>query len=416
MNRINDFLKKHLIKTRVVYGNAVDAVEKFVSDYPAKGKIIIVTADSAYFAAGKQIKDRLFSLYGGQTVCFCADDGGVHSLFLNALYSELSSSSCVIAVGGGEIVRACKYLAGRFACENGGRHFGFLAVPTDCDLGDCLFSGGGSGAFSFAEECFFDADLIIADEAVILKSMKKRRVLASLKRVLASNLLLIESAVYDVIDGHFEKNEAENRNQAVNNAQNFVNDYFKTRAVKSLALAELYGGLAARFCPVESPARVMARLMGSYGLECFAGEREYRAYGLLLNLYEYYLNGDFDFCGYVPSVSRPADRAEKIFKIPFSHISDSLPGYLYSQSEIKEYKCRLRAYSGLFDMIKKQKDLIAFNEERLKTVFAGRKLSDKLYSQKQWNEALSVAPLVTKGDCLLKIIWVNGLLEGLYDL
>ena len=59
------------------------------------------------------------------------------------------------------------------------------------------------------------------------------------------------------------------------------------------------------------------------------------------NLYEYYLNGDFDFCGYVPSVSRLADRAEKIFKIPFSHISDSLPGYLYSQSEIKEYKCRL---------------------------------------------------------------------------
>ena len=81
MNEINDFLKKQSIKTRIVYGNAPDAVEKSVSAVSRRGKIIIVTSDSAYFAVGKSIKDRLFSLYGEQTVCFCADDGRVSSAF-----------------------------------------------------------------------------------------------------------------------------------------------------------------------------------------------------------------------------------------------------------------------------------------------------------------------------------------------
>lgn len=424
MNEINDFLKKQSIKTRIVYGNAPDAVEKSVSAVPRRGKIIIVTSDSAYFAVGKSIKDRLFSLYGEQTVCFCADDGRVSSAFLTAIYAELACASCVVVAGGGELIRACKYLAGRFAYDNrknflnrtAGNACGFIIVAVDCDFGDCLSAGGGSGAFSFAEESFFDSDEIILDERVISAVMKKQRTSASLKRVLAGNLLFIESAVYEVIHGFSEKNKIENCRFALKKSQAYANEYFKTRKTKVLALAELYCGLAARFCPTESPARVMSRLMGVYGIDCYAGEREYRAYELLLNLYEYYLSGEFDFCGYIPSISHPADRAGKTFGIPFFEVSDLLPAYLYMPDEIKEYKEKLRAGCGIFELIKKQKELIGVNEKHLKTVFAGRKLSDKLYSRKQWNEALSVAPFVAKGDCLLKIIWANGLLEGLYDL
>lgn len=358
---------------------------------------VIFTDDFGYFSVCKKIRgfvaDGNFCeeekrAFADRTVFFSVDDGADEKI-AERLLRSVKKPLCVAAVGGGELIaRAVDYCA-----EN---NVDLLAVPLDYSFG-CVLK---RNCDFVAEKCFF------AFDNDLFSSLQKNRVADVIRQVLSKSILFIEMRVNQLIGLHFDD---ETPKKLLNESVYECLNYFKNYDYKSLAYAKFLSEKAAMLLPFESPAEGMSKVLSCYDLDVLEGEREYFAYKMLIKIYGVMLSDCVNMVK-VPSYGMCADQLKAI--MPNAKINPK-PSYYCNDENLSLLLKTLAEDDKLGGYIKELALNIPDGEHIVYLVYGGRKSTVELYPQNINAQSLRLAPLICKGDSLLKILWATGVFEWL---
>lgn len=361
------------------------------------GEAVIFTDDFGYFSVCKKIRgfvaDGNFCeeekrAFADRTVFFSVDDGADEKI-AERLLRSVKKPLCVAAVGGGELIaRAVEYCA-----EN---NVDLLAVPLDYSFG-CVLK---RNCDFVAEKCFF------AFDNELFSSLQKNRVADVIRQVLSKRILFVEMRVNQLIGLHFDD---ETPKKLLNESVYECLSYFKNYDYKSLAYAKFLSEKAAMLLPFESPAEGMSKVLSCYDLDVSEGDREYFAYKMLIKIYGVMLSDCVNMVK-VPSYGMCADQLKAI--MPNAKINPK-PSYYCNDENLSLLLKTLAEDDKLGGYIKELALNIPDGEHIVYLVYGGRKSTVELYPQNINAQSLRLAPLICKGDSLLKILWATGVFEWL---
>ena len=161
--------------------------------------------------------------------------------------------------------------------------------------------------------------------------------------------------------------------------------------------------------PFESPAESMSKVLSCYDLDVIEGEREYFAYKMLLKIYGVMLTDCVNMVK-VPSYEMCADQLKAI--MPGAIIYPK-PNYYCNDEKLSALLKTLAEDDKLGGYIQELTLHIPDGEHIVYLVYGGRKSTVELYPQNINAQSLRLAPLICKGDSLLKILWATGVFEWL---
>ena len=363
----------------------------------ADSEAIVFTDDSGYFSVCKKIRgfvaDGNFCeeekrAFADRTVFFSVDDGADERVAERLLHS-VKKPLCVVAAGGGELItRAADYCA-----EN---NVDLLAVPLDYSFGcvlkrNCEFVAE-KGYFAFDDELF--------------SSLQKNKVADVIRQILSKRILFIEMCVNQLIGLHFDD---ETPKKLLNESVYECLNYFKNYDHKNLVYAKFLSEKAAMLLPFESPAESMSKVLSCYDLDVSEGDREYFAYKMLVKIYGVMLTDCVNMVK-VPSYGMCADQLKAI--MPNAKINPK-PSYYCNDENLSLLLKTLAEDDKLGGYIKELALNIPDGEHIVYLVYGGRKSTVELYPQNINAQSLRLAPLICKGDSLLKILWATGVFEWL---
>ena len=358
---------------------------------------VIFTDDFGYFSVCKKIRGFIADgnfceeekrAFADRTVFFSVDDGADEKV-AERLLGSVKKPLCVAAVGGGELIaRAADYCA-----EN---NVDLLAVPLDYSFG-CVLK---RNCEFVAEKCFF------AFDNDLFSSLQKNRVADVIRQVLSKRILFVEMRVNQLIGLHFDD---ETPKKLLNESVYECLNYFKNYDYKSLVYAKFLSEKAAMLLPFESPAEGMSKVLSCYDLDVSEGDREYFAYKMLIKIYGVILSDCVNMVK-VPSYGMCADQLKAI--IPNAKIYPK-PSYYCNDENLSMLLKTLAEDDKLGGYIKELALHIPDGEHIVYLVYGGRKSTVELYPQNINAQSLRLAPLICKGDSLLKILWATGVFEWL---
>ena len=402
LNHFNVFAIADLAEKSAGFDGKVAGSDEKISDGAGvvdswSGEAVIFTDDFGYFSVCKKIRgfvaDGNFCeeekrAFADRTVFFSVDDGAGEKIAERLLHS-VKKPLCVAAVGGGELIaRAVDYCA-----EN---NVDLLAVPLDYSFG-CVLK---RNCDFVAEKCFF------AFDNDLFSSLQKNRVADVIRQVLSKRILFVEMRVNQLIGLHFDD---ETPKKLLNESVYECLNYFKNYDYKSLAYAKFLSEKAAMLLPFESPAEGMSKVLSCYDLDVSEGDREYFAYKMLIKIYGVMLSDCVNMVK-VPSYGMCADQLKAI--MPNAKINPK-PSYYCNDENLSLLLKTLAEDDKLGGYIKELALNIPDGEHIVYLVYGGRKSTVELYPQNINAQSLRLAPLICKGDSLLKILWVTGVFEWL---
>lgn len=402
LNHFNVFGIADLAEKSAGFDGKVAGSDEKISDGAGvvdswSGEAVIFTDDFGYFSVCKKIRgfvaDGNFCeeekrAFADRTVFFSVDDGAGEKI-AERLLRSVKKPLCVAAVGGGELIaRAVVYCA-----EN---NVDLLAVPLDYSFG-CVLK---RNCDFVAEKCFFvfDNDLF--------SSLQKNRVADVIRQVLSKRILFVEMRVNQLIGLHFDD---ETPKKLLNESVYECLNYFKNYDYKSLAYAKFLSEKAAMLLPFESPAESMSKVLSCYDLDVSEGDREYFAYKMLIKIYGVMLSDCVNMVK-VPSYGMCADQLKAI--MPNAKINPK-PSYYCNDENLSLLLKTLAEDDKLGGYIKELALNIPDGEHIVYLVYGGRKSTVELYPQNINAQSLKLAPLICRGDSLLKILWATGVFEWL---
>ncbi len=402
LNHFNVFAIADLAEKSAGFDGKVAGSDEKISDGAGvvgswSGEAVIFTDDFGYFSVCKKIRgfvaDGNFCeeekrAFADRTVFFSVDDGADEKI-AERLLRSVKKPLCVAAVGGGELIaRAVDYCA-----EN---NVDLLAVPLDYSFG-CVLK---RNCDFVAEKCFF------AFDNDLFSSLQKNRVADVIRQVLSKRILFVEMRVNQLIGLHFDD---ETPKKLLNESVYECLNYFKNYDYKSLAYAKFLSEKAAMLLPFESPAESMSKVLSCYDLDVSEGDREYFAYKMLIKIYGVVLSDCVNMVK-VPSYGMCADQLKAI--MPNAKINPK-PSYYCNDENLSLLLKTLAEDDKLGGYIKELALNIPDGEHIVYLVYGGRKSTVELYPQNINAQSLRLAPLICKGDSLLKILWATGVFEWL---
>ena len=402
LNHFNVFAIADLAEKSAGFDGKVAGSDEKISDGAGvvgswAGEAVIFTDDFGYFSVCKKIRgfvaDGNFCeeekrAFADRTVFFSVDDGADEKI-AERLLRSVKKTLCVAAVGGGELIaRAVDYCA-----EN---NVDLLAVPLDYSFG-CVLK---RNCDFVAEKCFF------AFDNDLFSSLQKNRVADVIRQVLSKRILFVEMRVNQLIGLHFDD---ETPKKLLNESVYECLNYFKNYDYKSLAYAKFLSEKAAMLLPFESPAESMSKVLSCYDLDVSEGDREYFAYKTLIKIYGVMLSDCVNMVK-VPSYGMCADQLKAI--MPNAKINPK-PSYYCNDENLSLLLKTLAEDDKLGGYIKELALNIPDGEHIVYLVYGGRKSTVELYPQNINAQSLRLAPLICKGDSLLKILWATGVFEWL---
>lgn len=402
LNHFNVFGIADLAEKSAGFDGKVAGSDENISDGSGvvgswSGEAVIFTDDFGYFSVCKKIRgfvaDGNFCeeekrAFADRTVFFSVDDGADEKI-AERLLRSVKKPLCVAAVGGGELIaRAVVYCA-----EN---NVDLLAVPLDYSFG-CVLK---RNCDFVAEKCFF------AFDNELFSSLQKNRVADVIRQVLSKRILFVEMRVNQLIGLHFDD---ETPKKLLNESVYECLNYFKNYDYKSLAYAKFLSEKAAMLLPFESPAEGMSKVLSCYDLDVSEGDREYFAYKMLIKIYGVMLSDCVNMVK-VPSYGMCADQVKAI--MPNAKINPK-PSYYCNDENLSLLLKTLAEDDKLGGYIKELALNIPDGEHIVYLVYGGRKSTVELYPQNINAQSLRLAPLICKGDSLLKILWATGVFEWL---
>lgn len=401
LNHFNVFAIADLAEKSAGFDGKVAGSDEKISDGAGvdswSGEAVIFTDDFGYFSVCKKIRgfvaDGNFCeeekrAFADRTVFFSVDDGAGEKI-AERLLRSVKKPLCVAAVGGGELIaRAVDYCA-----EN---NVDLLAVPLDYSFG-CVLK---RNCDFVAEKCFF------AFDNELFSSLQKNRVADVIRQVLSKRILFVEMRVNQLIGLHFDD---ETPKKLLNESVYECLNYFKNYDYKSLAYAKFLSEKAAMLLPFESPAEGMSKVLSCYDLDVSEGDREYFAYKMLIKIYGVMLSDCVNMVK-VPSYGMCADQLKAI--MPNAKINPK-PSYYCNDENLSLLLKTLAEDDKLGVYIKELALNIPDGEHIVYLVYGGRKSTVELYPQNINAQSLKLAPLICKGDSLLKILWATGVFEWL---
>ncbi len=401
LNHFNVFAIADLAEKSAGFDGKVVGSDEKISDGAGvdswSGEAVIFTDDFGYFSVCKKIRgfvaDGNFCeeekrAFADRTVFFSVDDGAGEKI-AERLLRSVKKPLCVAAVGGGELIaRAVDYCA-----EN---NVDLLAVPLDYSFG-CVLK---RNCDFVAEKCFF------AFDNELFSSLQKNRVADVIRQVLSKRILFVEMRVNQLIGLHFDD---ETPKKLLNESVYECLNYFKNYDYKSLAYAKFLSEKAAMLLPFESPAEGMSKVLSCYDLDVSEGDREYFAYKMLIKIYGVMLSDCVNMVK-VPSYGMCADQLKAI--MPNAKINPK-PSYYCNDENLSLLLKTLAEDDKLGVYIKELALNIPDGEHIVYLVYGGRKSTVELYPQNINAQSLKLAPLICKGDSLLKILWATGVFEWL---
>ena len=402
LNHFNVFGIADLAEKSAGFDGKVAGSDENISDGAGvvdswSGEAVIFTDDFGYFSVCKKIRgfvaDGNFCeeekhAFADRTVFFSVDDGADEKIAERLLHS-VKKPLCVAAVGGGELIaRAVDYCA-----EN---NVDLLAVPLDYSFG-CVLK---RNCDFVAEKCFF------AFDNELFSSLQKNRVADVIRQVLSKRILFVEMRVNQLIGLHFDD---ETPKKLLNESVYECLNYFKNYDYKCLTYAKFLSEKAAMLLPFESPAEGMSKVLSCYDLDVSEGDREYFAYKMLIKIYGVMLSDCVNMVK-VPSYGMCADQVKAIMP---NAIINPKPSYYCNDENLSLLLKTLAEDDKLGGYIKELALNIPDGEHIVYLVYGGRKSTVELYPQNINAQSLRLAPLICKGDSLLKILWATGVFEWL---
>ena len=418
--------------TRVSFSPLLNAISEFnaeIENFNGEnaqnlGEILIITTDSGYFAAGKDLRDGLKS--GGERVAvFCADDGEIAPENLKNFIFSVERAKFAAVIGGAELYN----LSAPFLSE---KNIKSVFVPSGCEIGSVFCSrknafGGENGNSTENDENGRGYPrFIVFDAEFIEKSANKYKNYSACCYVESARLLPFEAEVF--ADARAEKQESLSKiNEILKTSFGFLSEYYLKRDYKSLFFACASAGILKEYAAsidIGDAAGAFAFIAGGYvrGENVFGGETEFYAAQILLLIYENFFNGDY--CGQnsqceggafflsLPCALEKVLKLEKDFGFKLSDLPE-LPDYFYNDEKLADLTYSIFKNADLKQKIEKLKGEFIKSGEKLKSVYGGKRRVVKSLSEKNKAAALELTPFLTRGDCVIKVLCACGAFENL---
>lgn len=362
-----------------------------------EGGAVIITRDSGYLALCKKIRPYICecdisnedkqSLLS-RTLIFSVDDDYAQETVFRLLES-VDSPVCVIAAGDGCLISCARHYCAK-------KKIDLLAVPLDFSFGKALRCD-----FDFLKEnCYF------AFDDKLFESLQKNKIADAVRIVFSKRILFIEMCVNRLIGADFDEESAK---KLVNRSVIECGEYFKDYDYKKLVYAILLSEKAQAILPFDNPVDCISEILKKYNLEVLDGEREYLAYKMLVKIYGVFLSSDAEAVK-VPSCYMYLDELESI--LPKATRYDP-PSYYCNDELLYDIKKRLTECEKLGGYIEELTSRIPQGDHIIYLIYGGRKTSVELYPSNVKAQSLKLAPLICKGDSLLKLVWACGYFEWL---
>lgn len=332
----------------------------------------------------KSAKDLASSVYSG-TVFFSVGEGDDESIA--PLLSSVENLGAVVLIGDGTIVeRALGVL------QKNGYTGGVLILPTDFSAVDyTVFSlSDGFGEFRF----FFDD--------MYFSSLKKGKYADAVRSVFSKRITFVEMRVNELITPDSAFLYAK---KLLNESVTLCFEYLKNYDYKKLVFAKTAAACALCGLPFGDDTAAIADILSRYGLKTERGEREYLAYKILIKLYSIF------FASNVCAVRVPSyvlQREELKALMPDAKIVEPPEFYATDCALPKTIKGDRR----LFDCVKRLNAEIPSLEKIIYIIYGGKRRAEEDYPQSALLQATALAPLLTRGVTLLKVVWAEGFLES----
>jgi len=376
-------------------------------------RAVVLCRDSGYFSVVKRIRALLKErnvAKNAEKVCESGTDGEIFDLEPNGviyfsvdndlkrmndvkiLLESVNNMSCLVVAGDGELVySALEYCADRMVDA--------LIVPTDFNFDKAVLCGE-----ERKENGFMKEQIYFAFDEKVFSSLRKNDVADAVRGILSKRILFAEMRVNQLIGLHFD---AERAKSLINESIKACGDYFKDYDYKKLIYAKSLGILAETSLPFSDPVKAISDVLSLYDIEAQNGEREYLAYKILAKVYGIALAADIDTLK-VPSYAFCKDEIETL--LPRSTVY-AAPDYYADNEKLSELLSALRADEKLNATVEELNRRVPQCEKIIYLLYGGRKYSVEGYPVNIKIQALRLAPLMTKGDNLLKIIWTAGFID-----
>jgi len=364
------------------FGDAPEYVVNLTlkSDAPA----VIVSYDEEYFALGKKIKD-LGREYNRKDVFFCLDeDADVDNVC--SLLSSVKNPAYIVSIGSAFLSEICY----NYAKNN---EIVFIWLPTDFNFSPVLKIGENRN------------DFYVVFDLKYYEKLKKSAQLSGFKSVLSSRILFIEMRVNELINGFTLRKSVTG---LINDSLKALGKYIVSDDIKELIKANLIRSMIEIMLPFASSVSAVNLVLNAYKTSCEKEENEYFAYRILLNLYSFFLNDEGDYLIKLPSIVKCEERVKEL-KIEAERLY--FPAYLGDEQKTKILCEIIRKDEIIKEYVRALKKVEKNDEKEIYYIYAGRKNTVEVYNAKQRAEALKLAPILQKGDSLLKIMWAAGYIE-----
>lgn len=335
--------------------------------------------------SGEKSAENLAASVYSDTVFFSVGEGDNEAIA--PLLASVEDLCAVVLIGDGAIVE--KALG---VLKKSGYAGGVLILPTDFSVVDyTVFSlSDGFGDFRF----FFDDGHF--------SSLKKGKYADAVRSVFSKRIAFVEMRVNELIAPgsaflHAKKLLNESVTLCFEYLKNY--DYKKLVFAKTAAVCALFG------LPFGDDTAAIAGILSRYGLKTERGEREYLAYKILIKLYSIFLASNV--CA-VRVPSYVLQREELKALIPDAKIAEPPEFYATDCTLPKTIKDDRR----LCDCVKRLNAEIPRLERIIYIVYGGKRRAEEDYPPSVLLQATELAPLLTRGVTLLKVVWADGFLES----
>lgn len=383
-------------------------------------RAVVLCRDSGYFSVVKRIRAVICEraeqnaknggLKGGSTdggsgtsgenfvkapngvVYFSVDNDLKCMNDVKILLESVNNMSCLVVAGDGELI-----FSALECCAN--KKVDALLIPTDFNFDKAVLCGE-----ERKENEFIKKHVYFAFDEKVFSALRKNDVADAVRSILSKRILFAEMRVNQLIGLHFD---AERAKSLINESIKACGDYFKDYDYKKLIYAKTLGILAELSLPFSDPVKAISDLLSLYDIETQNGEREYLAYKILAKIYGIALTADIDTLK-VPSYAFCKDEIKTLL----SHSTVyAAPDYYAENDKLLELLSVLKADEKLNATIEELNRRVPQCEKIIYLLYGGRKYSVEGYPVNIKIQALRLAPLMTKGENLLKIIWAAGFID-----
>lgn len=373
-------------------------------------RAVVLCRDSGYFSVVKRIRavigewSEQNAKNGGSTdgerfvkapngvIYFSVDNDLKRMSDVKILLESVNNMSCLVVAGDGELI-----FSAIECCAN--KKVDALVIPTDFNFDKAVLCDE-----ERKENGFIKKHVYFAFDEKVFSALRKNDVADAVRGILSKRILFAEMRVNQLIGLHFD---AERAKSLINESIKACGDYFKDYDYKKLIYAKSLGILAELSLPFSDPVKAISDVLSLYDIETQNGEREYLAYKILAKVYGIALAADIDTLK-VPSYAFCKDEIETL--LPHSTIY-SAPDYYAENNKLSELLSALKADEKLNATVEELNRRVPQCEKIIYLLYGGRKYSVEGYPVNIKIQALRLAPLMTKGDNLLKIIWAAGFID-----